>query len=314
MEGVLHQTNENTTTEEGYVSALPMWVFKQFIPTFSVIICVIGLFGSGLVIFIKLRFPNMKSTTNTYILNLASADFLFFVDVPFLIYFNRSNNWIFGDAMCKLVMGIDGMNMFTGIFTLTAMAIDRYKAVIKKTPSKKQQNSKASVICLTLWIISAVVTVPLWMYAVVEYDTSLNTTLCSILCPVNVGYVFVLYAFTLGFLLPLGIITACYIGTMVSLIKRRERTRKCGNKIRIGRVAILVLVAVVIFIICWLPFWIVRLWLLFRAPTEAVEILYYCSLLLIYVNSCLNPLIYACFKQDFRKNLSKMCCCLNYVS
>ncbi|XP_077982041.1 somatostatin receptor type 4-like [Glandiceps talaboti] len=311
MDHLLNQTNEVPAIDEGYITVLPIWVIDRLIPTFSAVLCVIGLFGSGVVIFVRLRFPNMKSTTNTYILNLASADFLFFTDFPFLIYFNASNKWVFGNAICKLVMGIDGMYMFTGIFTLTAMAVDRYKAVLNTHIVRRKNDNNIFIargICLTLWILSAIVTVPLWMYAVVEHDTSLSTTLCSILCPRNVAISFIVYAFTVGFLLPLGVITVCYVGIMVSLMQHRGLGRNRRSKIKIGRVSALILVAVIVFVTCWLPFWMVRFWLLFRPPSVAIETLYYCSLMLIYIKSCLNPFIYACFKDDFRKNMSCISC------
>ena len=43
------------------------------------LICVAGLVGNGLVIFVVLRFTKMKTVTNMYILNLAVADLCFLV-------------------------------------------------------------------------------------------------------------------------------------------------------------------------------------------------------------------------------------------
>ena len=43
------------------------------------LICVAGLVGNGLVIFVVLRYTKMKTVTNMYILNLAVADLCFLV-------------------------------------------------------------------------------------------------------------------------------------------------------------------------------------------------------------------------------------------
>ncbi|XP_070563761.1 somatostatin receptor type 1-like [Ptychodera flava] len=291
-----------TKSPEDYSSSLPPWMFIWFMPTLSAIICFVGLIGSGIVIFVGLRFPNMKSVTNTFILNLASADFIFFLILPFIIYFNIDDNWVFGLVVCKLTMGIDAMNMFTGIFTLTAMAVDRYWVTVHAGHARNKRTIlKARGICLILWILSSCVSVPLWLFATIEQRN--GDKLCSILCSEETGTSFILYAFTVAFVLPVVIITMCYAAILLSLIKRRD-PRRCRSGIKVGRVASLVLIAVVIFMICWLPFWVVRLWHLFHRPNAASEMVYYCSLFLTYINSCLNPLIYACFKEDFKRNMS----------
>ena len=47
------------------------------------LICVVGLLGNGLVIFVVLRYTKMKTVTNMYILNLAVADLCFLVSTSY---------------------------------------------------------------------------------------------------------------------------------------------------------------------------------------------------------------------------------------
>lgn len=49
------------------------------------VVCIIGLFGNTLVIYVVLRFQKMKTVTNMYLLNLAIADECFLIGIPFLI-------------------------------------------------------------------------------------------------------------------------------------------------------------------------------------------------------------------------------------
>lgn len=49
------------------------------------IVCLVGLCGNTLVIYVVLRFSKMQTVTNMYILNLAVADEMFLVGLPFLI-------------------------------------------------------------------------------------------------------------------------------------------------------------------------------------------------------------------------------------
>ena len=49
------------------------------------IVFLVGLFGNTLVIYVVLRFSKMQTVTNMYIFNLAVADEMFLVGLPFLI-------------------------------------------------------------------------------------------------------------------------------------------------------------------------------------------------------------------------------------
>lgn len=49
------------------------------------LVFLVGLFGNTLVIYVVLRFSKMQTVTNMYIFNLAVADEMFLVGLPFLI-------------------------------------------------------------------------------------------------------------------------------------------------------------------------------------------------------------------------------------
>ena len=62
----------------------PMLVL-EFAKLLYGIVCLVGLCGNTLVIYVVLRFSKMQTVTNMYILNLAVADEMFLVGLPFLI-------------------------------------------------------------------------------------------------------------------------------------------------------------------------------------------------------------------------------------
>ncbi|CAF96985.1 unnamed protein product [Tetraodon nigroviridis] len=92
-------------------------------------VCVLGLAGNSLVIITILKLDKLSSSTTVYIFNLALADGLFMVGLPFIVSQNFMQQWVFGDVVCKVVMVLDGINQFTSVFCLTAMSIDRYVAL-----------------------------------------------------------------------------------------------------------------------------------------------------------------------------------------
>ncbi|XP_070556873.1 somatostatin receptor type 5-like [Ptychodera flava] len=298
----------NNTTNTTSLDPLPPWLSDLFMPIISSLVCVLGLLGNGIVIYTCLRYPGMSSVPNLYIVNLAVADFLHLFALPFLIYFNTHARWVFGNAMCKVVMGLDGANMFTGIFTLTAMAVDRYLAIVHIVWAKNYRTQmKTKLVCCILWMMSLAFSAPLWLYAnTMRID---GVVVCIVICPVLVEQLFIMYTFVIGFVSPLVIITVCYVGILRFLGNNARRRRR----FRVGHVGALVLMAVLLFVVCWLPFWIVRFLILSSyQPTYGLKIAYYIGWILITMNSCLNPLVYAYFKHDFRDVI--WYCCLKCKS
>uniref|UniRef100_A0A8C3MLU6 Uncharacterized protein n=1 Tax=Geospiza parvula TaxID=87175 RepID=A0A8C3MLU6_GEOPR len=94
------------------------------------LVCLLGLLGNALVIFVILRYAKMKTATNIYLLNLAIADELFMLSVPFVATAAALRRWPFGRALCRTVLGVDGLNMFSSVFCLTVLSLDRYIAVV----------------------------------------------------------------------------------------------------------------------------------------------------------------------------------------
>lgn len=101
-----------------------------------------------------------------------------------------------------------------------------------------------------------------------------------------------------GFLLPFIIMVACY--SLIILKMRRSRFTKSRSKLL--RVA---MVVVVVFLVCWAPYHIVGVLLLFTDPdTPSGESLLswdHVSLALASANSCFNPFLYALLGKDFRR-------------
>lgn len=118
------------------------------------IVCLVGLFGNSLVIYVVLRFSKMQTVTNMYIFNLAVADEMFLVGLPFLITTVMYKYWPFGRIMCKIYMTTTSINQFTSSLLLTVMSADRYVAVCHPISSPRYRTPFiAKFICLTVWTV-----------------------------------------------------------------------------------------------------------------------------------------------------------------
>jgi hypothetical protein len=109
----------------------------QLIQVLYSLVCLVGLLGNTLVIYVVVRFSKMQTVTNMYIVNLAVADECFLIGIPFLLTTMSRQSWPFGNFMCKAYMTTTSINQFTSSIFLTIMSADRYIAVCHPISSPK---------------------------------------------------------------------------------------------------------------------------------------------------------------------------------
>ncbi|XP_053953650.1 somatostatin receptor type 2-like [Anastrepha ludens] len=284
------------------------------------LVCLVGLFGNTLVIYVVLRFSKMQTVTNIYILNLAIADECFLIGIPFLLYTMRICSWRFGGFMCKAYMVSTSITQFTSSIFLLIMSADRYLAVCHPISSPKLRTQRiAKMVSAIAWLTSAVLMLPVILYAsTVIQEDGVNLS-CNIEWPETYkkhsATTFTLYTFFLGFATPL-----CFILCFYYLVIRKLHTvgskHKSKEKKRSHRkVTRLVLTVITVYILCWLPYWISQVALINSNPMQShlsrLEILIFLLLFcLVYSNSAMNPILYAFLSDNFRKSFFKAFTCM----
>ncbi|XP_054616484.1 somatostatin receptor type 5-like [Dunckerocampus dactyliophorus] len=280
------------------------------IPLIYVIVCVIGLGGNTLVIHIVLHYSKMESVTNIYILNLAIADELFMLGLPFLAVQNTLQSWPFGSFMCRLVMTVDSINQFTSIFCLTVMSVDRYLAVNHPIRSAKWRRPQlAKVVNGTVWALSFLVVLPVVVFANVQKAGGT----CNIVWPqpANVWRAaFIIYTSSVGFLCPLLIICLCYLLIVFKIRSSARKVHAASTKRRKSerKVTRMVVIVVAVFVFCWLPFYALNVVNLLVALPSDYQGLYYFVVVLGYANSCANPFVYGFLSDNFKRGFRKALC------
>uniref|UniRef100_UPI00358E7628 somatostatin receptor type 5-like n=1 Tax=Myxine glutinosa TaxID=7769 RepID=UPI00358E7628 len=294
------------TEQEIYTAQLSSLI----VPVIFFFVCLVGLVGNMLVIYVVLRYAKMKTVTNIYILNLAIADALFMIGLPFMAIQNAIFYWPFGFTMCRIVMAIDSINQFTSIFCLTAMSIDRYLAVVHPVRAANcRKPSIAKIFSCISWLLSIIVVLPVIAFS----HTDGQKSMCNIKWPDPVkvwSTVFILYTSLLGFFLPLFIICLCYLLIILKVKSSGMRVNSSKSRRSEKRVTQMVVVVVAVFVLCWLPFYILNIVNLAVEPPE--DMLFHCLYLFIvilsYTNSCANPILYAFLSENFKQSFQKALC------
>nr|CAH0098444.1 unnamed protein product [Daphnia galeata] len=151
----------------------------------------------------------------------------------------------------------------------------------------------------------------------VEIHSASPIVSCNIYWPeneyMNGQAAFTLYTFTLAFAIPLILILVFYI-LVIRKLKTVGPTNKSKEKRRSHRkVTRLVLTVVTVYVLCWLPYWISQVSLIFTPP-KASQSPYIVAIFLLagclgYSNSAVNPILYAFLSDNFKKSFMKACTC-----
>ncbi|XP_078082189.1 somatostatin receptor type 5-like [Mustelus asterias] len=304
--GGLWATNDTQDFEDGAASS----VYDVLIPSLYCLVCVLGLGGNSLVIFSIVHQARARSVANIYILNLALADGLFMLGLPFLAMQIALRRWPFGGFMCRLVMILDGINQFTSVFCITVMSIDRYLAVVHPVRSSRWRSPRlAKRVSAILWVISFIPVIPMAIYSGVDGASDI----CTLIWPEPVflwSTAFIIYTFVLGFALPFAIISLCHIVLLLRIKSALLSPHSSQSHSSERKVTTMVVAIVLAFATCWLPFYTINICALFQPIPESFTVRRFFEFMVVlsYFNSCANPILYICLSDTCWRSCQMLLC------
>uniref|UniRef100_A0A8C8YIM7 Neuropeptides B and W receptor 2 n=1 Tax=Prolemur simus TaxID=1328070 RepID=A0A8C8YIM7_PROSS len=287
----------------------PLPALYVVLPVVYSTICAVGLTSNTAVICVILRAPRMKTVTNVFILNLAVADGLFTLVLPASVAEHLLQRWPFGGPLCKLVLTADHYNLFSSVYFLAVMSVDRYLVVLAAVQSRRtpwRTHRAAQVASLCVWLGVTVLVLPFFAFAGV-YSNELQVPSCGLSFPRPERAWFKasrVYTLVLGFVVPVCTVCVLYADLLRRLRAVRLRSgAKALSKAR-RKVTVLVLVVLAVCLLCWTPFHLASVVALTTdlPQTSLVIGVSYVITSLSYANSCLNPFLYAFLDDSFRKN------------
>lgn len=173
-----------------------------------------GVLGNSLVITVLARSKpgKRRSTTNLFILNLSIADLAYLLFcIPFQATVYALPTWVLGAFICRFTHYFFTVSMLVSIFTLAAMSVDRYVAIVHLRRSSSLRVSRNTLLGLGfIWALSIAMALPVaYHYSLFHLEVS-NQTFCWEQWP-NQGHkkAYVVCTFVFGYLLPLLLICFC---------------------------------------------------------------------------------------------------------
>ena len=323
---------EQTTVAHSNLSGVDDRILEPYVaPVLYSLVILIGFVGNGLLILTVMAHSAMRSISNIFLLSLAVGDMLVIVIVtPLrLMLYILKNTWKCGQFFCMIYEFLIDLSQGVSIFTLTALAGDRFVAIVlPMTALGWSTKKKTIIIAALLWILAIIFALPgiatsrLKSFPITIKGTEQNITYCSlygIFNTTNIDYhPYVLSRRILNlivyYIIPLLIITIMYVSIAVTLTKSsshsaREALSSSANvnlkKQMIARrhIAKMVLVIVMLFFICWTPS---HLNLYFRYFSSSVNyktlrIYFFIHWLFPLLNSCVNPPALYFMNTEFRR-------------
>ncbi|ESO01438.1 hypothetical protein HELRODRAFT_82100 [Helobdella robusta] len=268
---------------------------------FYTFIFIAGLFGNLLTAYVVVRKPMMRTVTNRLILNLALSDSFFMLTLPFIVVTSLKRNWVFGTLLCKAFYAINCVNIFSGSFTLAILSADRFAAVCFPLVSVKLRTpGKVSIAIGLSWLLSVLATYPVVHYATVSRPEKIAIDGNPVL------FAYIVYSFIIGFFIPMIAIIVFYSLLVASVTFRRAKHRHMtvNSERRHKKITKLVTSVIIVYVVCWLPYYVFQFALLFDGDTfyrrPWTVYLYYTCNAFTYLHSVFNPLLYAVTNKNFQ--------------
>ncbi|XP_046526983.1 galanin receptor type 1 [Equus quagga] len=312
MELAAGNLSEGNASEPEAPTAEPRPLFGIGVENFITLVVfglifALGVLGNSLVITVLARSKPGKprSTTNLFILNLSIADLAYLLFcIPFQATVYALPTWVLGAFICKFIHYFFTVSMLVSIFTLAAMSVDRYVAIVHSRRSSSLRVSRNALLGLGfIWALSIAMASPVAYHQRLFHRDVSNQTFCWEQWP-NQRHkkAYVVCTFVFGYLLPLLLICFCYAKVLNHLHKKLKNMSKKSEASK-KKTAQTVLVVVVVFGISWLPHHVIHLWAEFGVfpLTPASFFFRVTAHCLAYSNSSVNPIIYAFLSENFRK-------------
>jgi neuropeptide Y receptor len=123
--------------------------------------------------------PKMRTVTNYLIVNLALGDLLLaLLCIPFSYISVLLQHWPFGKILCHIVSPAQATCVFASAYTLIALAVDRYIAILYPL-RLRMTKSQALMLIGIVWTGAVITASPIALFTQLTIDPEFQTARCD---------------------------------------------------------------------------------------------------------------------------------------
>ncbi|OWF47810.1 RYamide receptor-like [Mizuhopecten yessoensis] len=293
-------------------------------------VIVVDVTGNGIVCYLIFSERQLRTITNFFLVNLAIADIAkAFTGIPFSLMVNLIfRYWPFAAFLCPFVAYIEIVVVFASAFTLVAMSVDRYIAILHPLRPKLSYRGVALTL-LTVWLLAFAMPIPTAISAGLRIPDTENAT-DSHACYSNKEHclehwsnesqrsVYSLLIMTLQYGIPLVVLAFTYTRIAIIIWIRRtpgEAVRQRDERLASSKrkMVKMMIVVVLLYALCWLPLHTLQLYsdldptIYDTVPNS--HLLWNFILWLALAHACCNPVIYFWMNKRFKYGFLRLLVC-----
>ena len=262
----------------------------------------LAIIGNGFIIFLVCSRRNLRTKTNAFIVSLAVADFCVGLSViPSLFLCDFTNTCHWPQHWLSWVNFIRWLFSYTSVVNLCVLVLDRFIAIVHplKYITLMTRRRITQAIFLS-WVLT------------VSYNV-LQSTLCIVLyqnhtCP------FTIWVTTIVFeILPCVILILCFVSVIFHVRRHDRSAHTLAKQLRFNhqvsfkthreKSAVIMMGLVIgVFLVCYGMY--LRCSFLILSSSRCNDENY--KILFLVLNSAINPLAYAFFKRDIKKEFKRL--------
>lgn len=333
---VENSTSTPTNTVDGNSLVLELRIVKFCV---FVLIFVFSFGGNTVVILSVALFQRMKTVPNMFIANLAICDLITTItSIPFDLIQDEFKYFPFGSVTCKSLWPLATVSNNSACFTLLAISLDRYFAIIHPLNFNYRLTRRRCLFTIVLIHFLSVI-------AVLPYIINLNYNKETRVCgeewsKIIYRKLYTIFLFLIQYGIPLVIMSGVYLKLGSVLFKSQKEVSKlcCENapasqqnghcktimkeqfnkntdslqrrRLQSRKTVKMFLLIVIIFLIFMQPNQLFWLWVDFGSPGEFnFNLVSFICRAFTYTNSVLNPVIYGICNTAFREAFAAILRC-----
>ncbi|XP_042615739.1 neuromedin-K receptor-like [Cyprinus carpio] len=289
----------------------PPWRVALWSVAYSSILA-IAVFGNLIVMWIILAHKRMRTVTNYFLAESASEQWMAAFNTLINFVYATHGDWYFGEAYCKFHNFFPVTSVFASIYSMSAIAVDRYMAIIH--PLKPRLSATATkVIIVCIWMLAVVLAFPLCFFSTIKKLP--KRTLCYVAWPrpSEDPFMYHIIVALLVYVLPLVVMGITY--TIVGLtlwggeIPGNSSDNYQGQLRAKRKVVKMMIIVVVTFAICWLPYHVYFLVTGLNKQLvrwKFIQQIYLSVMWLAMSSTMYNPIIYCCLNSRFRAGFKRV--------